>query len=32
MRGGGAACVGREAALAMHLSITVEDARISPSA
>ena len=32
VRGGGAACVGREAALAMHLSIIVEDARISPSA
>lgn len=32
VRGGGAACVGRKAALAMHLSIIVEDARISPSA
>lgn len=32
VRGGGAACVGRKAALAMNLSIIVEDARISPSA
>lgn len=32
VRGGGAACVRRKAALAMHLSIIVEDARVSPSA